>query len=360
MTVPSSRAIDEEWKAWVAVTLMPPTCMLPPFCTGIAFSTPWFWRYSKISKFETVAAPVCPWSGMTSEKWSKCPWVIRIVSSSPTRFRSSGVWGFSVRKGSMMICSSPAVTNRKVACPREVILGPPSISSTVYLHLLARHSIGTQTIYRIPARFFGKLEGERPREGTQPGPSAGKILFEPGAGPSRVGDIRDLGYLPIEDHGIVGDLHTAALVGTDGTIDWLCLPTFDSPSVFCSILDDERGGHFSLRPVEYVRSQQLYLPDTNVLLTRFLSPEGVAEILDFMPVHRDGRVRHRLVRNVRVIRGSVTFNAECRPAFDYARVAHSVSLAKGGAIFRGPQLALGLASPEVPLEVGEREAIRAR
>ncbi len=169
-----------------------------------------------------------------------------------------------------------------------------------------------------------------------------------------------MGYLPIEDHGIIGDLHTAALVGTDGTVDWLCLPTFDSPSVFCSILDDEKGGHFKLKPERYGRSQQLYLPDTNVLLTRFLSPEGVAEILDFMPVHRDGRVRHRLVRNVRVIRGSVTFNAECRPAFDYARVAHSVSLAKGGAIFRGPQLTLGLASPEVPLEVGEREAIRAR
>src|SRR3712207_9361604 len=67
---------------------------------------------------------------------------------------------------------------------------------------------------------------------------------------------------------IIGDLHTAALVGTDGTIDWLCLPTFDSPSVFCSILDDEKGGHFSLRPVNYTRTQQLYLPDTNVLLDR--------------------------------------------------------------------------------------------
>src|SRR5215204_3299789 len=83
-----------------------------------------------------------------------------------------------------------------------------------------------------------------------------------------------MSYLPIEDHGVIGNLYTAALVGTDGTIDWLCLPAFDSPSVFCSILDDEKGGHFALRPVEYTHSHQLYLPDTNVLLTRFFSRAG--------------------------------------------------------------------------------------
>jgi GH15 family glucan-1,4-alpha-glucosidase len=113
----------------------------------------------------------------------------------------------------------------------------------------------------------------------------------------------NVGYLPIEDHGIIGDLHTAALVGADGTIDWLCLPRFDSPSVFCSILDDQKGGHFKLHPLSYARSQQLYLPDTNVLLTRFLSPEGVAEILDFMPVEGGTGQRHDLVRGVWVERG---------------------------------------------------------
>ena len=93
-----------------------------------------------------------------------------------------------------------------------------------------------------------------------------------------------MGYLPIEDHGVIGDLHTAALVGIDGTIDWLCLPRFDAPSVFASILDDEKGGHFKLAPRDYARSHHLYLPDTNVLLTRFLSPDGVAEVTDFMPL----------------------------------------------------------------------------
>ncbi|HEV3475881.1 MAG TPA: glycoside hydrolase family 15 protein, partial [Rubrobacteraceae bacterium] len=161
-----------------------------------------------------------------------------------------------------------------------------------------------------------------------------------------------MGYLPIEDHGIVGDLHTAALVGTDGTIDWLCLPTFDSPSVFCSILDDEKGGSFRLRPVEYVHSHQLYLPDTNVLITRFFSSEGMAETLDFMPILSRRGERHRLVRNVRIVRGRMTFDVECRPAFDYAREGHSVFVGKLGAVFVSdgsyhPTLRL---STEVPLE----------
>src|SRR5918999_3222181 len=143
-----------------------------------------------------------------------------------------------------------------------------------------------------------------------------------------------VGYLPIEDHGVIGNLYTAALVGTDGTIDWLCLPAFDSPSVFCSILDDEKGGHFSLRPVEYARSQQLYLPDTNVLLTRFLSPEGMAEGIDFMPILTVPGARHRLVRNVRGGRGGMTFDVEGRPAFAYARTDHFTTGGGNGAVFR--------------------------
>ena len=158
---------------------------------------------------------------------------------------------------------------------------------------------------------------------------------------------------------MIGNLHTAALVGTDGTIDWLCLPTFDSPSVFCSILDDEKGGHFRLRPVEQTRSQQLYLPDTNVLLTRFLCAGGVAEILDFMPILAHRGDRHRLVRSVYVIRGRMTFEMECRPAFDYARQNHSLSIGKSSAVFEGRDLSLGLAS-EVPLKEGPEGAAGAR
>ena len=160
-----------------------------------------------------------------------------------------------------------------------------------------------------------------------------------------------MGYLPIEDHGVIGDLHTAALVGVDGTIDWLCLPRFDAPSVFASILDDEKGGHFRLTPLDYMRSQQLYLPDTNVLLTRFLSPEGVAELLDFMPIENKSEKRHDLVRGVRVIRGSMHFEVECRPAFDYARQKHTIAVGKTGAVFACADMRLGLAT-KVPLREG--------
>ena len=160
-----------------------------------------------------------------------------------------------------------------------------------------------------------------------------------------------MGYLPIEDHGIIGDLRTAALVGADGTIDWLCLPRFDAPSVFASILDDEKGGQFRLRPLSYARSQQLYLPDTNVLLTRFLSPEGVAEVLDFMPIEGGREERHDLARRLRVVKGRMLFELDCRPAFDYARQKHRVTVGKTGAVFASAGLRLGLAT-EVPLREG--------
>ena len=108
-------------------------------------------------------------------------------------------------------------------------------------------------------------------------------------------------YLRIEDHGIIGDLYTAALVGVDGTIDWFCAPHFDSPSIFASILDEENGGHFSLRPANNdVRSTQYYLPETNVLVTHFTSDEGVAQIVDFMPVRTRvaGDTDHVLIRRI--------------------------------------------------------------
>ena len=111
-------------------------------------------------------------------------------------------------------------------------------------------------------------------------------------------------YLPIEHHGVIGDLHTAALVGLDGTIDWLCLPYFDSPSIFASILDDRRGGFCRIAAVSPdARRRQMYLPDSNVLLTRFLTPDGVGEIVDFMPVAGAAGKRAEDHQVVRIIRG---------------------------------------------------------
>ena len=113
----------------------------------------------------------------------------------------------------------------------------------------------------------------------------------------------------IENHGIVGNLRTAALIGLDGAVNFLCWPRFDSPTIFASLLDDERGGCFELIPVlDDPRHRQLYLPDTNVLLTRFLSPDGVAEISDFMTIE-DLDAGSRLVRRVKAVRGSAASRA---------------------------------------------------
>lgn len=156
-----------------------------------------------------------------------------------------------------------------------------------------------------------------------------------------------MAYLPIENYGIIGDLHTIALVGKNGSIDWFCFPRFDSPSVFAAVLDDEKGGRFRIAPRDGdVTEKQLYWPDTNVLITRFLSPEGVGEVVDFMPVGlpADSEGRHQIIRVVRVVRGTMRFRAECRPAFDYARAPHETHLVEHGARFDGPNLSLGLAT----------------
>ncbi|HVR72079.1 MAG TPA: glycoside hydrolase family 15 protein [Vicinamibacteria bacterium] len=158
-----------------------------------------------------------------------------------------------------------------------------------------------------------------------------------------------MAYLPIEDHGVIGDMRTAALVGLDGTLDWLCYPRFDSPSVFAALLDDGKGGSFGIAPVTpgAVR-KQFYWPDTNVLVTRFLSPEGVGQVTDFMPVGGRPEAGSSVIRRVAVVRGAVRFRLECRPAFDYARAGHHLSLHGTSVAFRSGDLALELAG-EVPL-----------
>ena len=155
-------------------------------------------------------------------------------------------------------------------------------------------------------------------------------------------------YLPIAEHGIIGDLHSAALVGTEGTIDWFCPGRFDAPSVFASILDAEHGGFFRIDPVRCKwTSKQLYVPDTNVLITRFLSEDGVGELIDFMPVDdlRQGTHRQRLIRRVLCVKGSMHFNAEVEPRFDYGRATADIGVTDGGAVFASPDLTLSLSAP---------------
>jgi GH15 family glucan-1,4-alpha-glucosidase len=167
-------------------------------------------------------------------------------------------------------------------------------------------------------------------------------------------------YRPIESYGVIGDMHSVALVGMDGSIDWCCLPHFDSPSIFASILDSEKGGHFKIAPTRESTQKQMYLPDTNVLLTRFLGHDSVGEVCDFMPIHRANsgvyrRGRHQIVRIVRAIRGDVQFRLVCRPAINFARSPHKIILEPRGAIFDSEQLDLGLLS-SVPLQI-EGEAV---
>ncbi|MCC6174632.1 MAG: glycoside hydrolase family 15 protein [Chloroflexi bacterium] len=146
-----------------------------------------------------------------------------------------------------------------------------------------------------------------------------------------------MSYLPIEDYGVIGDLHTAALVGRNGSIDWLCLPRFDAPSIFAAILDDARGGRFKICVPTATRTRQLYVPGTNVLITRFLSADGVGEVYDCMPIEADeaGQVAavHDLIRTVHAVRGTVEFEMTCQPAFDYARAEHQVTAVEDGCIF---------------------------
>ncbi|MFW6195497.1 MAG: glycoside hydrolase family 15 protein [Chloroflexota bacterium] len=160
-----------------------------------------------------------------------------------------------------------------------------------------------------------------------------------------------MGYQPIENYGIIGDLHTVALVGRNGSIDWFCVPHFDSPSVFAAILDDKKGGRFQIAPInDEVTHRQFYWPETNILITRFLSQEGVGEITDYMPMGHPRRrqftkhARHRIVRRVSGIRGTMQFRLQCSPAFNYARDRHNTQISSGGAVFTSHSLKLGLYS----------------
>ncbi|MEU3270599.1 glycoside hydrolase family 15 protein [Saccharomonospora sp. NPDC006951] len=148
----------------------------------------------------------------------------------------------------------------------------------------------------------------------------------------------------IADHGIVGDLQTAALISTQGTIDWFCCPRFDSPSVFGALLDED-GGHFGIRPAggEYA-TKQAYHPDSAVLITRFFTAGGVGEVVDFMPPLTGAAMtgRHRIVRMLRCVRGTLRFLIEVAPRFDYGRQRHEATRAGAGLLFTAGGSAIAL------------------
>ncbi|MFE9254279.1 glycoside hydrolase family 15 protein [Streptomyces sp. NPDC006879] len=159
-------------------------------------------------------------------------------------------------------------------------------------------------------------------------------------------------YPPIADHGLIGDLQTAALVTSQGVVNWFAAPRFDSPSVFAALLDHDRGGYFRLASRDPQAScRQLYYPDTAILVTRFMSPDGVGEVLDWMPPNasRTASDEHTLIRLVRTVRGTVQFDLECRPRFDYGRATHTLDLRPDVAVFRAPEVTAYLQST-FPLE----------
>jgi GH15 family glucan-1,4-alpha-glucosidase len=154
-----------------------------------------------------------------------------------------------------------------------------------------------------------------------------------------------MSYQPIENYGIIGNMRTVALVGMNGSIDWYCYPHFDSPTIFGAILDDNKGGRFQICPIgDGVRYKQLYLPSTNILVTRFLLPDGIAELEDFMPVGlpADSLWYQHLCRRIRCVRGTVRLSLCCRPAFDYGRQSHETLPDANGVIFSSTNMTMGL------------------
>jgi hypothetical protein len=143
-----------------------------------------------------------------------------------------------------------------------------------------------------------------------------------------------MAFQPIENYGVIGNMQSIALVGMNGSIDFLCYPDFDSPTVFAALLDDLKGGRFEIRPaLSNMRVRQLYLPETNILITRFLADEGVAELMDYMPIEEDGEQPNEIVRTVSVIRGNLAFEMLCQPRFNYAAGEHTLQLSDRSGTF---------------------------
>lgn len=158
----------------------------------------------------------------------------------------------------------------------------------------------------------------------------------------------------IAEHGIIGNLDTTALVASDGTIDFMCWPHMDSPTVFAALLDPERGGEFTVTPdLADARTMQLYVPETNILMTRWMAVTGSVELTDFMPhPETDPRVPLCVLRCIRVARGKVRIRVNCRPRLGYAQSVPKVEEYGETVVFHdGPQ-SLRLAS-SVPVMIDD-------
>ena len=156
----------------------------------------------------------------------------------------------------------------------------------------------------------------------------------------------------IDKHGIIGNLRTCALVSVDGVMDFLCWPELDSPSVFTSLLDSKKGGYFSLAPQGNAwRAIQSYLPDSNVLQTRWLSPSSMVELTDFIAINEDATANPVIIRQIKMIYGEAKIELHCSPRFNYASEIPAVTQEKRVYCFKGKQgNAMTLAS-SVPLTV---------
>ncbi len=167
------------------------------------------------------------------------------------------------------------------------------------------------------------------------------------------------GYEPIENYGVIGNLHTAALVSIKGSIDFLSFMRFDSPTLFAGLLDADEGGHFSVVPdLKNARTKQLYLPDTNVLVTRFFADEGIAELIDYMPVYKNEH-NCAIVRKITTVRGKIRFHVRCAPRFDYARARHDVKKLEDHLLFTphsGGQMPVRLISDQ-KLHIDEADGV---
>ena len=168
-------------------------------------------------------------------------------------------------------------------------------------------------------------------------------------------------YKKISDYGIIGNLRSVALVGKDGSIDWMCLPFIDSPSVFGALLDHKKGGRFSLSPVGAFDSQAEYLPETNILRTIFRTRSGEMELTDFMPIPRGSRKRqeqqHELYRCVRITKGTVELGMVFDPRFNYAQAETSLTRSGRMLVVKGGNERMTLAvSQDVQEIIGQYTA----